>query len=394
MTGAAAERIPADIVARMRDVRQDVHRHPELAFEEFRTAGLVADALAMFGLDVHRGIAGTGVVGVLSNGDGPSLALRADMDALPVTEASDLSCRSEHPGRMHACGHDGHTAMLLGAAEHLAQTRNFAGSVVFVFQPAEENAGGAKAMIEDGLYARFPFQAIFGMHNFPGLPVGQFGSRSGAFLASFDKFSIALTAGGGHSSAPHEAPDLVHAGASLVHRLTDLPRTHCRATSPTVLSVTQFHAGSDFNVIPDRCEIRGSFRSLDPGSRDILAAAVHRAGRSVAALYGCECCALAPHGVGYPVLVNAEAETGMALEAASKVAGRACVAGDIPPLLGSEDFAFFLLDKPGSFIGIGNGEGEYAAALHSPRYRFNDGILPQGAAYWVALAEAWLSTHR
>jgi len=365
--------------------RRHLHAYPELAFEEHLTAAFVADRLAEFGITVHRGLAGTGVVGTLSTGDGPAIGLRADMDGLPIPEANDFSHRSTHAGRMHACGHDGHTAMLLGAARYLSETRRFRGTVHFIFQPAEENEGGARKMIEEGLFETFPVRSIYGMHNWPGQPVGTMAMRPGPMMAAFDIFEITVTGKGAHAAMPHLGNDPVLAASAIVTALQAVASRTIDPLDAAVVSVTQFHAGDTWNVIPERAVIRGTTRALRPRVQDTVEAAVHRIAEGIAAT----------HGVGtqvhyerrYPPTINDPAETERAASAAVLVAGEDNVHRDPAPSMGSEDFAFMLMEIPGCYVWIGNGPGEGGCGLHNPRYDFNDAILPLGASYWAKLVE-------
>ena len=368
--------------------RRHLHAYPELAFEEHLTAAFVAERLAEFGITVHRGLAGTGVVGTLSTGDGPAIALRADMDGLPIPEANDFAHRSTHAGRMHACGHDGHTAMLLGAARHLAETRGFRGTVHFIFQPAEENEGGARKMIEEGLFETFPVRSVYGMHNWPGQPVGSMAMRPGPMMAAFDIFEITVTGKGAHAAMPHLGNDPVLAASAIVTALQAVASRTIDPLDAAVVSVTQFHAGDTWNVIPERAVLRGTTRALRPQVQDTVEAAVHRIAEGIAAA----------HGVGaqvhyerrYPPTINDPAETERAASAAVLVAGEDNVDRDPVPSMGSEDFAFMLMEKPGCYVWIGNGPGEGGCGLHNPRYDFNDAILPLGASYWARLVETLL----
>jgi len=365
--------------------RRHLHAYPELAFEEHLTAAFVADRLAEFGIEVHRGLAGTGVVGTISTGEGPAIGLRADMDGLPIPEANDFAHRSTHAGRMHACGHDGHTAMLLGAARYLAETRRFRGTVHFIFQPAEENEGGARKMIEEGLFETFPVRSVYGMHNWPGQPVGTIGLRPGPMMAAFDVFEITVTGKGAHAAMPHLGNDPVLAASAIVTSLQAVASRTIDPLDAAVVSVTQFHAGDTWNVIPERAVIRGTTRALRPQVQDIVEAAVHRIAEGIAAA----------HGVGaqvhyerrYPPTINDPAETERAASAAVLAAGEDNVHRDPAPSMGSEDFAFMLMEIPGCYVWIGNGPGEGGCGLHNPRYDFNDAILPLGASYWAKLVE-------
>ena len=369
--------------------RRHLHAHPELAYEEHLTAAFVADRLAEFGIEVHRGLAGTGVVGTLRAGDGPAIGLRADMDGLPIPEANDFSHRSTHAGRMHACGHDGHTVMLLGAARYLAETRRFRGTVQFIFQPAEENEGGARKMVEEGLFEKFPVRSVFGMHNWPGQPAGRMAMRPGPMMAAFDIFEITVTGKGGHAAMPHLCKDPVLAASAIVTALQTVTSRTIDPLDAAVVSVTQFHAGDTWNVIPERAVLRGTTRALRPRVQDTVEAAVHRIAEGIAAT----------HGVGaqvhyerrYPPTINDPAETERAASAAVLVAGEDNVERDPAPSMGSEDFAFMLREKPGCYVWIGNGPGEGGCGLHNPRYDFNDAILPLGASYWAKLVETVLA---
>ncbi len=369
--------------------RRHLHAHPELAYEEHLTAAFVADRLAEFGIEVHRGLAGTGVVGTLRAGDGPAIGLRADMDGLPIPEANDFSHRSTHAGRMHACGHDGHTVMLLGAARYLAETRRFRGTVQFIFQPAEENEGGARKMVEEGLFEKFPVRSVFGMHNWPGQPAGRMAMRPGPMMAAFDIFEITVTGKGGHAAMPHLCKDPVLAASAIVTALQTVTSRTIDPLDAAVVSVTQFHAGDTWNVIPERAVLRGTTRALRPRVQDTVEAAVHRIAEGIAAT----------HGVGaqvhyerrYPPTINDPAETERAASAAVLVAGEDNIDRDPAPSMGSEDFAFMLREKPGCYVWIGNGPGEGGCGLHNPRYDFNDAILPLGASYWAKLVETVLA---
>ena len=352
------------------------------------TAAFVADRLAEFGIEVHRGLAGTGIVGTLVNGDGPAIGLRADMDALSIPEANDFPHRSTHPGKMHACGHDGHTAMLLGAARYLAETRRFRGTVHLIFQPAEENEGGARKMIEEGLFDSFPVQSVYGMHNWPNRPVGRMAIRPGPMMAAFDIFEITVTGNGSHAAMPHLGNDPVVAASAIVGALQTVASRTIDPLDAAVVSVTQFHAGDTWNVIPERAVLRGTTRALRPEVQDRVEAAIHHVCEGVAAA----------HGVGaqvhyerrYPPTINDAAETERAVSVAKWVVGEENFDGDPVPSMGSEDFAFMLREKPGCYLWIGNGPGEGGCGLHNPRYDFNDEILPLGASYWARLVETVL----
>jgi hippurate hydrolase len=367
--------------------RRELHAHPELAFREHRTGDLVARLLAGFGLEVHRGLAGTGVVATLRRGaSGRAFAFRADMDALPVTEASDLPHRSRVPGTMHACGHDGHMAMLLGAARYLSEAGRFDGTLHFVFQPAEENEGGGRVMVEQGLFDRFPAEAVFGLHNWPGLPAGQFAVRTGPVMAAFDVFEVTVRGRGAHGAMPHLAIDPVVAAAGLVSAFQTIASRNVSPVEAAVVSVTQIQAGETWNVIPDHVRLRGSTRYFREDVGRVLEEGMRRVAAGVAGAFGAT--AEVVYDRRYPATVNTPAETEIAARAAAEVAGPEGVRRDLPPSLASEDFAFMLQGRPGCYACIGNGPAEDGRGLHSASYDFNDDILPVGAAYWVRLAEA------
>jgi hippurate hydrolase len=370
--------------------RRELHAHPETAFEEFRTADFVAGKLAGFGIEVHRGLAGTGVVGTLkgAHGDGPAIGLRADMDALHIEEKNETPWRSQVAGKMHACGHDGHTTMLLGAARYLAETRNFAGTVHFIFQPAEEHAGGGRVMVEDGLFRRFPMESVWGMHNFPGQDAGTFSVRSGAAMAAADSLDITVHGKGVHAAAPHLGTDAVLAAAQMVTALQTVASRSIDPTESVVLTITQFHAGETYNIIPEEVVLRGTVRSFRPHVQDAAEAAVRRVCAGVAQSMGVT--VDVSYTRGYPPTVNADAESDFAARVARDLVGETNVVTDPAPKMGAEDFSFMLNEKPGCYIWIGNGPGVDGCWLHNPRYDFNDGILTLGASYWAKLAETRL----
>jgi hippurate hydrolase len=378
-------------------LRRDIHRHPELAFEEHRTAALVADKLAGWGYEVTRGVGGTGVVGRLVRGTGTRrLGLRADMDALPIDEASGVDWTSAHPGRMHACGHDGHTAMLLAAARHLAEQGRFDGTLHLIFQPAEEGGGGALRMMADGLFERWPCDAVFAMHNMPGIAQGHFVFRDGAAMASSDYATITITGTGGHGAMPHRAADPVVAAASLVMALQTVVSRNVDPLQAAVVTVGALHAGQANNVIPASAQLALSVRALDRDVRALLERRIRTLAAAQAESFGCS--AQVDWRTGYAVLVNTPAETAFAREVARALFGADRVTPQGPPLTGSEDFAFMLERVPGSYLLIGNGQGvgdgspaTAACMVHNPGYDFNDANLPVGAAYWVGLAERFLS---
>ena len=366
--------------------RRDLHAHPEVAFEEHRTAGRIAAELERLGIEVDRGLARTGVVGTLRAGSGTrAIGLRADMDALPIEERNGFDHRSRHAGRMHACGHDGHATMLLGAARYLAETRRFDGTVHFIFQPAEENEGGGQVMVREGLFDRFPVEAVYGMHNWPGMPAGQFGLRPGPMMAGFNLFEILVTGRGAHAAMPHQGIDPVVAGSALVQALQTLTSRNVGPLDSGVVSVTQFHAGDTWNVIPSEVVIRGTTRAFTPAVQDLLEDGLRRLSSGIAAAHGC--------GVSvryerrYPALVNSEPQSRIAREVLESLVGAGNVHWGCEPTMGGEDFAFMLQARPGCYVFIGNGPGEGGCMLHNPHYDFNDDILALGASYWVRLVE-------
>jgi hippurate hydrolase len=375
--------------------RRDIHAHPELAFEEQRTADKVAKLLEEFGIDVHRGLATTGVVGSIRAGtSGRSIGLRADLDALPLLEKNDFGHCSTHAGKMHACGHDGHTVMLLGAARYLAETRNFDGTVHLIFQPAEEGGGGGKVMIDEGLFEKFPCDAVYGMHNWPGMEPGSITVRTGPMLASADMFEIRIQGKGAHAAMPHQGVDPIVVGAELVSALQSIVSRNTDPLMNGVVTVTQFHAGSADNIIPDDAVISGTCRALSDDVQNMIEARMIQVAEGIAAAHGAT--ATVAYRRNYPVLVNTAEETRKAAQAAAKVVGEDQVHDDIPPVMGSEDFAFMLQEKPGSYVWIGNGfragaDGD-PCMLHNPHYDFNDDILSVGASYWVTLTEQELSS--
>jgi amidohydrolase len=368
--------------------RRDLHAHPELGFEEHRTAAIVADRLKAFGLDeIHTGIARTGVVGVLRAGTGSgAIGLRADMDALPIDEASGAPHASTTSGKMHACGHDGHTTMLLGAARYLAETRNFDGTVYLIFQPAEEMLGGGRVMLEEGLLERFPMSQLYGLHNWPKLPVGSFAVRPGAMMAAADRFTLTLHGQGGHGAMPELARDPVVAAAQIVLAMQTIVSRNVDPVKQAVVSVTQIHSGDAFNVIPQTAMIAGTCRSFAPEVRDLIERRISSIGHGVGEALQVE--VNVAYERGYPPTVNSEAETVLAAQAAADVVGDERVDRATPPVMGAEDFSYMLEQRPGSYIFMGSGRPE--APLHSPQYDFNDEALTVGASYWARLVERLL----
>jgi amidohydrolase len=378
--------------AEMREWRRHLHQHPETAYEEVETARFVAEKLKTFGLNVHQGLGKTGVVATLSAGDGKRMiGLRADMDALFIEEKNTFSHKSEHHGKMHACGHDGHTAMLLGAARVLAEKPNFNGTVVFIFQPAEEGRAGAKQMIDDGLFEQFPVEQVFGMHNFPDIPVGHFAVKPGPMMASFDCFEIRVQGRATHAAMPHLGTDAIVAAAQVVNALQTIVSRAVDPADSAVVSITQVHAGNTWNAIPEEAVIRGTFRCFKADVQQAIGEKIRQIVDGVCAGLGVAAeIAFNPENPGYPVTFNSEAETAIATQAASAVAGPEAVNLQPTPCMGSEDFAFMLQQKPGCYLWIGNGASNNNCLLHNPHYDFNDEILPTGAAYWVKLVEVVL----
>ncbi|UJP04935.1 MAG: M20 family metallopeptidase [Nitrosomonas sp.] len=384
--------IAADIQALhadMRRWRRQIHQYPETAFEESATARLITGQLRQAGIDVHQGLAKTGVVGVLRRGTGAnSIALRADMDALFIQEQNRFRHASRNHGKMHACGHDGHCAMLLGAASYLAGHGRFDGTVYFIFQPAEECRAGALQMINEGLFERFPAQRVFGMHNFPDIPTGHFAVRTGPMMASFDCFEIVFNGQAAHAAMPHLGNDVLVAAAYLVTQLQTIVSRRIDPADAAVVSVTQIHGGNTWNALPDTVVVRGTFRSFKHAVRERLEQSIGHLARGVADSFNIQAgVRFNPENPGYPVTVNSPAETASAIRAAIAVAGEHGVNTAPVPSLGAEDFAFMLQQKPGCYIWIGNGSSDGDCLLHNPNYDFNDEILPLGAAYWVALVE-------
>ncbi|AQZ51368.1 M20 aminoacylase family protein [Martelella mediterranea] len=379
----------AELQSQATEWRHHLHRHPELLYDVEATAGFIAEQLRQFGVDeVVEGIGRTGLVGVIHGraGEGRTIGLRADMDALPINEKTGRPWASTVPGKMHACGHDGHMAMLLGAAKYLAETRNFRGRVVVIFQPAEEGGGGGKAMIEDGLMDRFSIAEVYGMHNFPGLPVGEFAIRPGPIMAATDEFRILIRGKGGHAAQPHTTIDPVVIGSQIVGALQTIVSRSADPVGALVVSVTEFHAGFAHNVIPSEAELGGTVRSFTPENRDMAEQRLKAIAEGIAAAQGGE--AVVTYTRNYPATVNHEEETRHAADAAIAVAGAEAVNTAVAPWTAAEDFSYMLEARPGAFIMLGNGD---SAGLHNPDYDFNDEALAHGISYWVRLAEARLA---
>jgi amidohydrolase len=379
----------ADLHSEIAEWRQDIHRHPELMFDVHRTAGMVAEKLKSFGCDqVVTGLGRTGVVGVIrgKRGQGArTIGLRADMDALPITEATGLPYQSTVPGKMHACGHDGHTAMLLGAAKYLAETRNFSGTAVVIFQPAEEGGGGGREMVKDGLMERFAIEEVYGMHNYPGFPVGNFAIRQGPMMAAADRVYIDIEGLGGHAARPHFSIDTVLVGAQIINQIQSIVARNVDPLESAVVSICQFNAGTADNIIPQTARLSGTARSLTPEVQDIVEKRLREVVEGTAALYGAK--ATLTYKRDYPVTRNHERQTAFAAQVAAEVVGGDRVDTSVPPVMGAEDFSFMLNARPGAFIFVGNGD---SAGLHHPAYNFNDEVIPVGTSYWVRLVETAL----
>ena len=393
------ESILADAAA-ITTLRRDIHAHPELRFEEQRTADVIAKALSDWGIPIHRGLGKTGVVAILKSGTSDrAVGLRADIDALPVTERNTFAHASRHPGKMHACGHDGHTAMLLAAAKHLARHRNYDGTVYLVFQPAEEGGGGAREMIKDGLFTLFPMEAMFGAHNWPGMAVGQFALRAGPCYASSNEFKITVKGRGAHGAMPHLGIDPVPAACAMVQGFQTIITRNKRPLDTGVISVTMIHTGEATNVIPETCVIEGTVRTFSTEVLDLIEQRMRTMAEATALAHECGC-DFEFHR-NYPPTVNHEAETVFAQKVLADVVGAHNVL-DFEPTMGAEDFSYYLLEKPGCYFMIGNGDGAHREGghglgpcmLHNPSYDFNDDLIPLGATAWVRIAETWLNTAR
>lgn len=376
-------------LAELAALRRDIHAHPELAFHEDRTAEIVARELERYGLEVHKGLARTGVVGVLKAGSGQRMiGLRADMDALPLTELNEFPHHSKHPGRMHACGHDGHTALLLGAARYLAEHPDFDGTVVFIFQPAEESEGGAAVMIEEGLFEKFPVESVYGLHNWPGIPVGDMAIMPGPVMAGTCGFEITVRGHGCHAAMPHQGVDTIVAASHLVQALQTVTARNLHPCEAAVVSVTQFHSGSAWNIIPEEAVLRGTIRSFKPEVQELVERSIERLCSGVASAYGAQIGVNFEHR--YPPTVNTAPEAEACRRAARSFLGEDKVQADALPSMGAEDFAYMLREKPGCYVWLGNGPGTGGCTLHNPHYDFNDDALPVGITYWVKLVQELL----
>ena len=390
------ESILAD-AASVTALRRDIHAHPELCFQEVRTADLIAQALTDWGIPVLRGLGTTGVVGIVKNGTSTrAVGLRADIDALPMTEHNTFAHASQHPGKMHACGHDGHTAMLLAAAQYLAQHRDFDGTVQLIFQPAEEGGAGARAMIEDGLFEQFPVEAVFGMHNWPGMPAGSMAVSPGPVMASSNEFKITIHGKGGHAAMPSNCIDPVPIACQMVQAFQTIITRNKKPIDAGVISVTMVHTGEATNVVPDHCELQGTVRTFSTEVLDLIERRMRQVAEHTCAAHEATC--TFEFERNYPPTINTPAEAAFARQVMVDIVGEAQVLAQ-EPTMGAEDFAFMLQAKPGAYCFIANGDGDHRAlghgggpcTLHNPSYDFNDELIPLGATYWVRLAQAWLA---
>jgi len=386
-----------EILSELRKIRRDIHAHPELGYEEHRTSELVAKKLTEWGIPIIRGLGGTGIVGVIKQGDSPrAVGLRADMDALPVQETNTFAHASKNPGKMHACGHDGHTTMLLGAAHYLSQRPSFNGTVYAIFQPAEESAGGAKRMIDDGLFEQCPMEAVFGMHNWPGHASGTFGVRPGPLMASSNSFIATIKGRGGHAGQPHRGVDPIMAAVQIAQSWQTIITRNKNPSESAVLSITQIHAGSAFNIIPDEATLVGTVRTFSTKVLDMIEKRMREIAQHTAAAFDAQI--EFKFQRSYPALLNDPTETAFAADVMQSIVGQDKVYMQIEPTMGAEDFAFMLQKKTGCYVFIGNGIGDHRDAdhgdgpcnLHNPSYDFNDAILPLGVTYLARLAERFL----
>ena len=378
-------------------VRRDIHAHPELCFQEQRTADVVAQQLTAWGIPIHRGMGTTGVVGIIKGGDSPrAIGLRADMDALPMQEFNTFAHASQHAGKMHACGHDGHTTMLLAAAQHLAQHRHFDGTVYVIFQPAEEGGGGAREMIKDGLFDKFPMDAVFGMHNWPGMKAGQFAVSAGPVMASSNEFKITIRGKGSHAALPHNGIDPVPVACQMVQAFQTIISRNKKPVDAGVISVTMIHAGEATNVVPDACELQGTVRTFTIEVLDMIERRMRQVAEHVCAAHDAVC-EFSFHR-NYPPTVNHPAEAAFARQVMADMVGAENVLAQ-EPTMGAEDFSYMLQAKPGCYFFIGNGDGTHRemghgggpCTLHNPSYDFNDDLIPLGGSYWVQLVQAWFA---
>jgi len=387
-------RTPVDEIrkfhAELREIRHDIHAHPELGFEEDRTSEIVAGRLAAWGIEVHRGLARTGVVGVVrgrQSASGRAVGLRADMDCLPIRETTGLPYRSRHEGRMHACGHDGHTTMLLGAARYLAATRAFDGTAYLIFQPAEEGGGGGQKMVQEGLFERFPADEIYALHNWPGLPPGKMAVRAGAMMAATDEIQITVHGKGGHAAMPHLTVDPVLLSAHIITALQSVPSRNIDPVDALVISICSMQTSQvgAFNILPDSVTLIGTVRSFRPETRDMAEARIRQIATGIAGSLGGS--AEVQYQPGYPATVNAAREAEFAAKVGEQIFGRDNVVRDADPTMGGEDFSYMLQQRPGAYVWLGQGGGQTGCFLHNPGYDFNDEIIPLGAGYLAALVE-------
>lgn len=383
--------------AEIQQIRRDIHAHPELCFEEHRTSEVVAQKLEAWGIPIIRGLGGTGIIGVLKNGTSErAIGMRADMDALPMQEINTFAHTSKHDGKMHACGHDGHTAMLLGAAHYLSKYKEFDGTVYLIFQPAEEGGGGARRMIEDGMFEKYPMDAVFGMHNWPGAAVGTFGVTPGPMMASSNEFEVTVRGKGAHAAQPHKGIDPIIVAIQMAQSWQTIVSRNASPLESAVLSVTQIHSGSATNVIPDEATLIGTVRAFSTEMIDLIEKRMHTIAEHTAAAFDAQVDFRFKRN--YPPLINHAKETAFAAEVMRSVVGTDNVDAQVEPTMGAEDFSFMLQAKPGCYAFLGNGDGGHRdmghglgpCNLHNPSYDFNDDLLPIGATYWVRLAEAYL----
>ena len=372
--------------------RRDIHQHPELGYEERRTSDFVAAKLKEFGIEVHQGLAKTGVVGTIRNGHGPSIGLRADIDALPLEEKNTFKHASTNPGKMHACGHDGHTTMLLGAAKYLAASKNFKGTVNFIFQPAEEGGAGGELMLQEGLFEKFPVDSVYGMHNWPGIEPGYFGVGAGPLMAAADLFDLTVNGRGGHAALPDQCVDPIVVASQIVSALQTIPSRNTHPVDSVVISVTQIHAGDTHNIIPDSARMHGTVRTFLEETRNEMPSSILRVAEGVCSAFGATC--ELDYMQCYPATINSVPETEISAKAVIDLVGEEKIIRNPTPSMGSEDFSYMLQARPGCYVllGIGSGKGIGGCLLHSSRYDFNDEVLPIGASYWVTLVENELST--
>ncbi|QOD12112.1 amidohydrolase [Psychrobacter sp. 28M-43] len=378
------------LLGEVKQWRQQIHSQPELGFKEFKTSAFIVDKLQSFGMEVHQGLGGTGVVGVLKNGSGPTIGIRADIDALPIKEQNDIEHKSTHENCMHACGHDGHTSVLLGTAKHLSQHKNFSGTIYFIFQPAEEVLGGAKAMIDDGLFDKFPMDAVYGLHNWPGLPVGEIAVNNGPMMASFDTFEITLTGKGTHAAMPHLGADPIAAGAALITNIQSIVSRRISPLKSGVISVTQMNSGDTTNVIPDYAILKGTVRSFDMDVRQSMQDMLTKMVATLPPLYGVT--GEMDYHIRYPVTTN-DSEAYLEIkEAATEALGADKVNTDVEPSMASEDFSFMSQVVKGAYFWLGVDGSSPSKPLHNAAYDFNDDAIETGIKVWVSLVESQLPT--